>query len=123
MSYPVWPEATIPHRPEYNGYGSSLLPTSSSFKPDIGLPTTWRRSTLDARKIQSSFVWTTAQRDAFYTFYNTTLKNGTKVFYWDNPALAGTGRYQFDVESPPREEAIGFDMWRVSVSVYRLGDA
>lgn len=123
MSDPAWPEATVPHRPEYSGYGATPLPSGSSFKPDVGVPSSWPRTTLDAHKVQAPFVWNTTQRDAFYEFYNTTLKKGSRAFRWNNPAFSATGRYKFDVESPYSEEAIGYEMWRVSISVYRLGDA
>ena len=122
MSDPAWPTSTVPDAPEYNGYGSAVLSSESSFKPEVGPPTSWRRSTLEARKITASFAWTTTQRDAFYTFYFTTLKNGTVPFQWDNPAFSATGRYKFDSDNPPAEEAIGYEMWRVTVSVYRLGN-
>lgn len=122
MSDPAWP-STVPDAPEYNGYGATPLPSGASFQPDVGVPTSWPRTTLDSRKIQASFVWNTTQRDAFYTFYNTTLKRGSRPFQWDNPAFSVTGRCKFDIESPPREEAIGFEMWRISVTIFRIGDA
>ena len=120
MSRPSWPTATVPEKPEYSGYRDQRQRVTSSFQPDVGPPTHWRRSSLDFSRIQAGFVWTTTQRDAFYTFYNTTLQNGTLPFLWTNPAYGSEKLYVFDTQNPPEEEAVGYDVWRITVSVYRL---
>ncbi len=123
VAYPVWPSATVPDGPEYDGYRRVGVTNEASFQPDVGPPTTWRRSTLNLSKVSASFVWNTTQRDAFDTFYQTTLKDGSLAFQWDNPAYSATGIYKFDPSNPPQEEAVGYEMWRVSIVVYKLRDA
>lgn len=68
-------------------------------------------------------MFTTAQRDAFYTFYDTTTKGGSIPFIWNNPAHSVPGLYIFDAGNPPQVDAVGFETWRVGISVFRLGDA
>ncbi len=119
MSDPSWP-VDVPSEPESNDYRETLLPNVASFKPDVGPPTAWRRSTLDGGSIQASFVLTYAQRDSFKTFYRTTLKDGTLPFLWTNPAYGVSGRYLFDPENPPQFQSIGAALWRVGTAIIKL---
>lgn len=119
MADATWP-TTVPEEPENDDYDETFLPNEASFQPDVGPPTSWRRSTLDGGQISASIIMTTAERDFFKTFYRTTLKDGTRPFVWNNPAYSSAGRYKFAPSSPPRVSAIGAGLWRVRLSLIRL---
>lgn len=119
MSDAVWP-VSIPSEPEQGDYRETITPNLSSFTPDVGLPTSWRRSTLDSAEIQASFRLTYAQRDAFKTFFRDTLADGSRAFRWTNPAYGVEARYIFDPKSPPQFQPIGGALWRVGVSLIKV---
>lgn len=118
MSDASWP--AIPYEPEQSDYREVTTPNVSSFKPDVGPPTTYRRSTLDMVNIQATFVLTGAERATFLTFYRTTLQDGILPFLWTNPAFGASARYLFDPDNPPQWASAGFDLWRLTVSVIKL---
>lgn len=119
MADATWP-ATLPEKPERDGYNEDVTPNVSSFDPDVGPPTAWRRSTLDGRKIRMSFVFTNSQRDTFLTFYRSTLFDGVRPFLWTNPSYGVEKRYLFDPKTPPAIESIGHEFWKIQVSVFKL---
>lgn len=122
MADAVWP-STVPDDPERDSYNSLSMPSGSSFSPDVGPPSTWRRTTLKGRRIQSSFLWTVDERNDFFDFYYDTLAGGTLPFEWDDPNFAATGRYMFDPESSPVENPRGYKLLYVTIVVIRLRDA
>lgn len=122
MSDPAWP-GTVPYEPEIDGYDEEVRSNLSSFSPDVGPPTSWRRSTLDSSNVRATILMTGAEYTAFMMFFRTTLADGSLAFEWDNPAYSATGRYKFSPDQAPRRVPAGPDLWRVSFSAIRLGDA
>jgi hypothetical protein len=119
MADPTWP-ATIPSEPEQSGYDEKLAISSSIFEPDVGPPTTWRRSTADGAAIKATIIMTDAERDLFKTFYRSTLRDGSRAFNWTNPAYGSSARHLFDPGNPPVFVNIGAALWRVTLQIIRL---
>lgn len=114
-----WP-AGVPSEPEQAGYDEKLSINASAFEPEVGPPTTWRRSTLDGAAIKANIIMSTAERDLFKTWFRSTLKDGTRPFLWLNPAYSGEARHIFDPGNPPTFQAIGAALWRVGLQIIRL---
>lgn len=119
MSYPSWPSG-VPSEPEQDGYAEDFAANLATFEPDVGPPTSWRRSTLDSGKIDATIIMTTAERDLFKTFFRTTLKDGSTPFLWTNPAYDAEATHIFDPKTPPQFRPIGASLWRVRLSIIRI---
>jgi hypothetical protein len=119
MADQSWP-ATLPLEPEMADYKEDIASNLATFKPDVGPPTTWRRSTLQSSQITCSFRLTDTQKAAFITFFYTTLLNGTNPFKWANPAYGTTGRYLFNPETPPSIAPLGYGLWTVTLNLIKL---
>jgi hypothetical protein len=115
----VWP-SNVPHEPEQGGYGETIASNLASFSPDVGPPTTWRRSTIKSTKIQATILMTGAERDLFTTFFTDTLGDGALPFTWTNPAYGVSKRYTFDPGSPPQWASVGYDLYRVQLNIIKL---
>lgn len=119
MADPVWP-TNVPFEPETSSYNEEILNANSTFQPDIGPPTTQRRSTLQATSISAVILLTQTERENFLTFYYTTLQNGSLPFLWDNPVYSTQGRYLFDPETPPSLPAAGFNLYRLTFRAFKV---
>lgn len=65
---------------------------TASFTPDTGPPITRRRSTTVVKTYRISFeALSRAERDIFYTFFHTTLKDGSLPFKWVDPMKGRVG--------------------------------
>lgn len=62
------------------------------FAPDTGPPITRRKSTTVVKTYRVQFqAITRAERDIFYTFFHTTLKDGSLPFKWVDPMKGRVG--------------------------------
>lgn len=120
MASPVWPTATVPANPEAGTYSEQRLQSGSSFQPDVGPPSQFRRTTLKASNIKATFSWTGAQKTAFFAFYDDDLDGGTRPFLWTNPVYGVEERYVFDIGNGPQVSDAGYDRYAVTVSIFRL---
>lgn len=115
----VWP--AINADPEQGSYSEAAVSNLASFKPDVGPPSTWRRSTLKSTKIQAAFFFTSAELATFRTFFETTLGDGALPFTWTNPVYGVSKRYMFDPENPPQWQPLGSgNAYKVSLSIIKL---
>lgn len=121
MGDPIWPTSTVPDAPEQRDYEEKLSINAATFEPDVGPPTMFRRSTLDGAAIKCTIIMSEAERDAFKTFYRTTLRDGTRAFKWTNPAYGVEGRHLFDPGNPPTFKNIGAALWQVGLNIIRIG--
>lgn len=85
MTIPVWP-TTLPQTPQ-KGYTESGGPNIIRSNMDAG-PAKQRFRGKSVKKLNLSFIMTTAQVDTFETFVNDTL-SGVKRFTFKNPRYAG----------------------------------
>lgn len=121
MADAVWP-STVPFEPEQGSYSEAIVSNLASFQPDVGPPTTTRRSTIKSTKIKAAFFMTTAERVLFETFFTDTLGDGSLPFTWVNPVYGVSKRYMFDPSSPPEWAPIGSGQaHRVACSIIKLG--
>lgn len=67
---------------------------------DAGPPTRRTRFTAITRAVQVPLIVTGTQRQAFDTFYRTTLEHGAQAFDWEDPTTDATVSFAF--RSPPK---------------------
>lgn len=115
-----WP-STIPDEPDQGSYGEAVVSNLSSFSPDVGPPTVWRRSTIKGTKIQFTLFMTPAELVLFREFFEDDLGDGALPFSWTNPVYGVAKRYMFDPQTPPQWAPLGYGAaYRVSVSLLKL---
>jgi len=119
MGIAVWPTA-VPDGPESGTYAETRIPNGSTFQPDVGPPTQFRRTTLKVSSVRATFSWSTAQRDAFLSFYDDDLDGGVRPFLWTNPVYNVEGRYSFDIASGPQISDSGYDRYAVTLTMFRF---
>jgi hypothetical protein len=116
----AWPTGTVPHEPEQTSYSEQIESNLASFKPDVGASSMWRRGTLPGTTIQCDILMVGTELAAFETFFRTTLGDGALPFTWTNPRYGVSKRYQFAPDQPPRWDSIGFDLYRVRLTMNKL---
>ncbi len=120
MADAAWPTGSVPFEPEQSGYSEEITSNLASFSPDTGMPSVWRRSTLQGSKVSATIIMSGTELAAFQTFFRTTLGDGSLPFTWTNPAYGVSKRWMFDPGSPPQWAAFGFDIYRVQLSILKL---
>src|SRR5262245_34347465 len=80
----AWP-STLPQCPNLNGFEEQKQINVAAFTPDVGFPKQRRRSTASGWATEVVFRMSNAQVLTFYTFYETTLYDGTLPFTWAHP--------------------------------------
>jgi hypothetical protein len=124
MPDPIWP-ITVPSEPLQGSYAEKFTPKLSIFQPDVGPPTTLRKTTLRSAALECSFRMTGAELDLFLDFFHEDLEGGALTFVWTNPVYGQPLRYRFDPASPPQWEARGAGTggitFHVRAAMFRLG--
>lgn len=120
MATAAWP-GTIPSEPEQGSYSEQVVSNLGAFQPDVGPPTTLRRSTIKGTKIQAVFFMTSAELALFRTFFETTLGDGSLPFTWVNPIYGVSNKYMFDPNSPPNWAPLGpGSAFKVACTILKL---
>lgn len=116
----AWPTGSVPYEPEQSGYSEKVQSNLASFNPDVGPPSVWRRSTIKCTQISADILMSGAELAAFNTFFETTLLDGSLPFTWTNPRYGVSKRYMFDPSAAPQWDSIGFDLYRVRLTIIKL---
>lgn len=114
----TWP-ATLPQQFEQGAQEtrqSGLLRSAV----DIGPPKQRRRFSAVSRFYAGTFLFTTAQKATFETFYSTTIAEGADEFDFEDPNDGGTVSARFT--GPPSFSALlggpsGVTFWRMSAEI------
>lgn len=119
MTTSAWP-ATVPQCPILNGLSEQRQPNIVSFQPDVGPPKARRRSTAVATLTNVIFRMTNDELDAFNTFYEDTLKDGSLPFTWDHPRTKDSYTWMFATDEPPSIDRMTPKTSRVTCKLLRL---
>lgn len=120
MSLPVWP-AGVPSRPIADTMSRRPKPTIIAFGTETGSGKRRRRSQPRASLVSATIRMTPAERDAFVTFFQTTLADGASPFTLSDPWGGGTLTFVFDAADPWAEKPAGQTRWDISVKLERRG--
>jgi hypothetical protein len=119
MATPSWP-ATLPQCPLLNGFDEQPQPNVTAFKPEVGPIKARRRSTAKAWVTSMTFHFTNTQLDAFNTFFEATLEDGSLPFTMQHPRTTVIYNWIFDpanqpriVRSAPRGSIVSFTLLRL----------
>lgn len=116
MSNPIWP-TDLPS-PSATGWEERLGANVIRAKTDAGPAKVRRRSTATVDILSVQLLCTTAQREAFRTFYRVTTADGSLAFDWQDPIL-GTNRTCRFAEGEPVMRPNGAH-WLVTFQLERL---
>lgn len=115
----VWP-ATLPQRSQRAGYSRALGDARLKTPMDAGPGKTSRRLSFVPDPVKAAVVMTTAQRDQFETFIQTTLKGGTLPFQFPAVDQGGTWIVKLGDTMPNwTEHSPG--SWLVVLDLVKLG--
>ncbi len=119
MTTAVWP-ATIPQCPILNAFSEQRRRNIAAFSPPVGRAKLGLRSTAASVMTSVAFRMTTTQLAAFYTFYETTLKDGVLPFDWVHPVTGTTYTWHFDGREAPKIDRMTPKTHRVTFNLLRL---
>jgi hypothetical protein len=90
---------------------------------DVGPPAYRRRTTSAPSPFMGTMIMTTAEWEAFRTFFHTTLADGTHRFLFPPQGTTDQARYWISrfIEPPTRSMSDADDLWFVSLSLEKLG--
>lgn len=115
-----WP-GTLPSAPLLDAFQAQPKLNLISFGTEVGPGKVRRRSTARVMVEQLAFNLTTAERDAFVTFFQTTLKDGALSFSLTDPLSGVSKSFRFEPNDPPYTIVpAGYGRWRVGFSLARL---
>ena len=119
MTTAAWP-ATLPQCPILNGFQEQPQPNVVQFKPDVGTPKQRRRSTAKGWLTSMTFRMTNAQVLTFYTFYETTLKDGSLPFTLPHPISKVSYEWMFTQGEEPQRTRTAPNAASVEFRLIRL---
>lgn len=119
MTTAAWP-ATLPQCPTLSGFSETPQPNVTSFKPEVGTPKVRRRSTAKGWMTEIGYRMTNAQVLAFYTFYETTLEDGSLPFTWPHPITKTSYNWMFNPGDEPKVARISPTTQSVQFTLVRL---
>ena len=114
-----WP-ATLPQCPVLNGFSEQRQRNVVAFTPDVGPPKMRRRSTASSTLTSVAYRMTKTQLDAFNTFYETTLADGSLPFDWRHPVTGVTYTWVFKSSDAPKRERMTPNTFRVTFDLVRM---
>lgn len=118
MANPVWP-GTLPTSPLLAGFNESYESFNAEFEPDVGLSSTWPRSSSAKLTIPFSFFLTPTQRAALIAFWKSDCKTGSLPFDFEDPVTGDPitvkfiGGLRFVAGAGPRP-------WLAEINLVRL---
>ena len=118
MAIPSWP-ANVPADPLLDSMGRRPKPAIIAFGTETGSGKRRRRAQPRAHLVSATLRLTTAQRDAFVGWFQTTIKDGALPFTLTDPWGGGTMTFVFDDRDPWSEKPAGQTRWDVSVKLER----
>jgi len=119
MSIPVWPE-TLPQSPLIQGYTSTPVSSRLEFETEVGSPIVRNRANATPDNIREQYVFSTAQKNTFQTFWRNELKRGTVIFLKPDPENNhAQSLYQFRGGSEPVFTAVGI-YWTTTFDLRRI---
>lgn len=80
----TWP-SSLPQFPLAGHWEETLEDNVIEYQPEVGPPTSRRRSTAVGSTSSASFGFTDAQRTTFESFFRDDIKDGALSFTWDHP--------------------------------------
>lgn len=115
---PAWP-GTLPAAPLLAGLSENYDNFNASFEPDVGLPSTWPRSTASKLTTPVQYNLTTAQKNTLTSFWKSDCKTGSVPFTWTDPVHGGTITMKFSAGLRFSAQG-GAKPWRVEFELIRL---
>lgn len=113
-----WPD-TLPQAFLLNSYSATRPSTLLKSQPEAGPAIHRRRFTAAVMPFSGTMMMTTAQKIAFYTFYDETLLGGAVAFVF--PAQDGSGGvWDCRFTADPEEAPVSAAHWRISMAMERL---
>lgn len=112
-------DASLPQKPEREGWKEVPQRNVAIFSPDVGPPKYRRRNTANGTVASVTYIMTDAQVATFLTFYQTTLVDGTLPFTWNHPISGVSYSWIFD-EQPPEIQSNQYNWNTVTFQLRRL---
>lgn len=113
---PTWP-GTLPVRPLEQGYEETMRESQVRSSID-GMPIVQRqRSPGYSKPMSLTFELTSAQLDAFQSFFRTDLGYGAIAFDFTHPRTGASVSMRFIGGQPPKASAIGYNTYHQSCQV------
>jgi hypothetical protein len=101
-----------------DGWRRSRNQNVDAFAPEVGPEIARRRTTAAGETIEVAFEFTVGELAIFDAFYEVTLKSGTRRFEWVHPVTGAVRTWAFIAASPPEDEPVGADRFRVSFPLF-----
>jgi hypothetical protein len=116
MTTAAWPASTL--RCPVLNFTETPQPNVASFKPEVGPPKMRRRSTAKGWLTSLTFRFSNSQLTSFYTFYETTLEDGSLPFTMNHPRTTTSYNWMFSDEPEITRTSPGYNM--VALRLVRL---
>jgi len=113
---PSWP-GTLPPSPLLGSLVVEQASGPAASALGVGQATLRRRTSSVGERMSMAFGMSSAQRETFQTFYDTTLSNGTANFTMRHPISEEIQTFVFT--APPSTATMTEAFHRVSVRLYR----
>lgn len=121
---PTWP-VSLPQKPAANSWSGGPAANQVAFQPDVGDAITRRRGTAVHHVYQGRFTaLTLTQLNAFVTFFESDLADGTLTFTWTDPIYGDSSTWRVDLSESPAytvSEA-SHDTYDISLGLIRVPD-
>ena len=114
----VWP-ADVPQAALEQGYNETPERYIEEFRPQAGLPTLRRRTSIKSDLVTFASLMTFTEYDALMVFYRVQLGNGTSTFMRRHPRNSAGPMYEFEFTDMPKLRAVGPTFGEVSMTMRR----
>lgn len=105
----VWP-VSLPAKPLVEGWDETPRSNVIRSKPDIGADKLRRRYTGQIKDMKGQMIMTDTQRTTFFTFFHTTLADGSLSYKWTHPITGETIEVRFT--APYSYKQVGPDAFK-----------
>lgn len=114
----TWP-GSIPQKPGSGGWRGGPQNNQVAFSPDVGDDIVRRRGSAVAFTYEAQFVgFSLTDLNTFYTFFHTTLVDGTDSFTWIDPVYADSSTWR--IQGMYQIAEIGPDLFNITMTMVRL---
>jgi hypothetical protein len=115
----VWPVG-LPQALQQQGFSEGLADGLIETQPDVGPPTSRRRTTASVRHMSGTMMVTSAQIATLKTFVNTTILGGALAFNFPDQLQSGTLLVKFPKGGLPSWSSLGGDTYSLSLTLLIL---
>lgn len=112
----AWPGG-INQNAQQDGYTETPDLNNATFAPEVGIPKTRQRMSSSTDTISVVLLMTGVEYALFWTFYKTTLLDGTQPFTFTHPRTKSTVTFKFSGSNPVKMQAGGPDTYIVTMNI------